>query len=314
MDLRAVLEIAKNLEKVLLSSPKLHPRTGQVLQSQPQYIPRKKKSITRRSLCNSALRYDRSIPPVDLNNILHHVSDLSIKEQSRIIYVIESPALKAWLSSPRNGVLLLRGNSDEIDNGSSAMSFTAAHVIQSTQQAQRPRLLCLYWFSGQHRNVRSDEDANVHGVVRSLIGQLLHMDVEFDLYFIKGSTARAIMENDLQVLCDVFDELIFQLPPKTVTFCVVDWLACLEYREREEVSYLVERLRAVAAYAGGEGSLFKLLITHAGGAFRAGIGWDGAEVLDVPEGGEGESMEFNKLMWDMKVGKKIGGLRGRRKK
>jgi hypothetical protein len=50
----------------------------------------------------------------------------------------------------------------------------------------------------------------------------LHMYNGFDLCFIKRSTTIATCENDLKVLCGVFDELIFQLPEKTVTFCVID--------------------------------------------------------------------------------------------
>lgn len=313
-------KILQSLEEALRSNPKLHPQSGQPLQvqyTQPQ-APRRK-AISRQSLCESVLRYDPDVPWADLTAIMHRGSELSLKEQDRIVYVIESPVLRNWLLSPKNGILLVRENSEDLDSSStsSAMSFVAAHIIQSTQQqAQKSRLLSLHWFAGQHRNARSDADANVHGVVRSLIGQLLHVYGRFDLYFIKQSTALAIRErNDLKVLCDVFDELLFQLPEKTVLFCVVDWLACLEYRHRDDVQYLLERLRAVARHAGGKGTLFKLLLTHAGGAFRAAAVLDGpGEILDVPEDGDGNRMGFNKLMWDLKVSSKIDHLAARPKR
>ncbi|KAI0006575.1 hypothetical protein F4779DRAFT_629767 [Xylariaceae sp. FL0662B] len=312
----AMQKLLQSLVEQLRSNPRLHPHTGQPLPPQPPQpqVP-KRKAISRQSLCESVLRYERDVPLEDLTSIMHRGSELSLEEQDRIVYVIESQALISWLLNPKNAVLLVRENSGDLDSGASAMSFVAAHVIQSTRQTQKSRLLCLYWFAGQHRNVRNDADANVHGIMRSLIGQLLHMYNRFDLYFIKRSTAIAIRENDLEALCNVFDELIFQLPEKTVTFCVIDRLACLEYDQKEEVQFLLDRLRAIARHASGKGSLFKLLLTHAGGAFRAAATFDRpGEILDVLEGGDGNRMGFNKLMWDAKVSSKIDHLTVRSKR
>ncbi|KAI1081442.1 hypothetical protein F5B20DRAFT_588516 [Whalleya microplaca] len=306
----ATRKLLESLVEQLRSNPRLHPQTGQPLQLQytQTYAPRRK-AISRQSLCESVLRYEGDTPLADLTAVMHRGSELSLKKQDQIVYVIESQALTNWLLNPKNAVLLVRGNSEDLNSGATAMSFVAAHVIQSTRKEQKSRLVCLHWFTGQHRNVRNDADANVHGVMRSLIGQLLHMYNGFDLYFIKGSTALAMRENDLGVLCNVFDELIFQLPEKTVTFCVIDWLACLEYHEKEEVQFLLNRLRAIARHASGKGSLFKLLLTHAGGTFRAAATFDGpGETLDVLEGGDGNRMGFNKLMWDAKVSSKIDHL------
>jgi len=307
--------ILKNLEELLRSNSRLHPQTGQLLQAQYQSPPQKRKAISRQSLCESVLRYEESIPWTDLAAVMNRVRELSLKEQDRIVYVTESQTLKNWLLNPMNAVLLIRGNSEDTDNSASAMSFVAAHVIQSARQIKKSRLLCLHWFAGQHRNVRGDLDANVHGIIRSLIGQLVHMYNGFDLYFLKRSWALAMRENDLTVLCDVFDELIFQLPEKTVVFCVIDWLACLEYQQREEVELLLERLQAIARHASGKGCVFKLLLTHSGGIFRAAALFQGdGEILDVRENGEGARMGINNRMWDAKVGVNIDHLAVRSKR
>jgi hypothetical protein len=248
---------------------------------------------------------------------MHGGSELSLKAQDRIVYVIESEALKAWLLSSRNAALLIRGNSEELDSNTSAISFVAAHVLQSTQKAQpKSRLLGLFWFAKQHQNTRSDADANAHGVIRSLIGQLLHAYGKFDLYFIKRSHAIAIREdNDLETLCDIFDNLVFQLPEKTVTICVLDWLACLEYREKQNVQYLLQRLLSIVRYTSENKSLFKLLLTHAGGTFWAAGTFAGqGDIVDVPEDGNGNGMGFNKLMWDANVDDKIKRLATRSKR
>ena len=299
-------EVLQCLENLALSNPKLHSRTGQPLPL-CEAPPHRVKAISRQTLCDSVLRYEEAIPQGDLGNIIRRGNQLTLKEQDRIVYVIENQRLRDWLLNPRSSVLLIRGNSTNLDSGASAMSFVTAHIVQSTQQVQKSRIFCLFWFADQHRNTRHDADANVHGIMRSLIGQLLHVSNDFDLHFIKRRTALAVREkNDLQVLCNIFDELIYQLPAKTIAFCVVDSIACMEYEHKEDVQVLVQRLHNVARHASKKGSSFKLLFTHGGGAFRAAAEFGAPrEILDVPEDAGGNRMGFNKLMWDDKVGGKV---------
>ncbi|KAI0478289.1 hypothetical protein F4859DRAFT_479278 [Xylaria cf. heliscus] len=306
-------EILKRTELLLRSNPKLNFHTGQW---RPYSLaqtdaPLRRKAISRQSLCEAVLRYDEDVPWTDLAAIMHGRSELSLKAQDRIVYVIESEALESWLLNSKNTALLIRGRSEQLESNTSAISFVAAHLVQSTQQPQhKSRLLGLFWFTKQHQNRRSDADANVHGVMRSLIGQLVHAYGEFDLCFIKRSHAIAIRENnDIKTLCDIFDSLVFQLPEKTITMCVIDWLACLEYHEKHDVDYLIQRLLSIVRHSNENGSLFKLLLTHGGGTFWAGNTFIGrGDILDIPEDGNGHGMGFNKLMWDANVDDKVKHL------
>jgi hypothetical protein len=133
----------------------------------------------------------------------------------------------------------------------------------------------------------------------------------FDLSFITRSMAVAMRENHLKVLCDVFDELIFQLPKKTVIICVIDWMARLESRRKEDVRYMLQRLRKIASCPSEKGEVFKLLLTHAGGGFRGAGLFSRKEILDVPEYLDGNRNGFSKLMWDAKVSHKIEHLAGK---
>ena len=305
------------LEEIVLllrSNPNIDFRTGQFrpyafsIGGQPAP---KRRAISRQSLCEAVLRYDEDVSLADLATTLRSRSDISLKGQDRIVYVIESEALQSWLLNPKNAALLIRGNSEHIESDESAISFVAAHLVQSMQKAQHtPQLIDLFWFAKQHQNKYSDADANAHGIIRSLIGQLMYAYGEFDLYFIKRSHATAIRENnDMKTLCDVFDNLIYQLPEKTIVFCVIDGLSCLEYGEKHQVRYLVQRLLSIVKHSNENGSIFKLLLTHSGGAFRAARTFVGrGQILDVPEDGNGKGMGFTKLMWDGSVGDKIKGL------
>lgn len=306
-------ELKRELLAFLRSSPNIDPHTRQwrpYFQTAIQVPALERRAISRQSLCEAVLRYDEDIPWADLATIMNGGSELSLRSQDKIVYVIESEALQSWLLSSKNAALLIRGHSEEVDvdGSTSAISFVAAHVTQSTRKAQhKSRLLSLCWFANEHQNTRSDADANVHGVMRSLIGQLVQAYNGFDLYFIKRKHALAIREqNDLETLCDVFDNLIFQLPEKTIAICVIDWLACLEYREKRGVLYLVRRLLSIVRHSNENGSRFKLLLTHTSGTFRAADAFTGkGAILDVPEDGNGNGMGFNKLMWDANVGDKF---------
>jgi hypothetical protein len=137
----------------------------------------------------------------------------------------------------------------------------------------------------------------------------------FDLSFIKRSMAIAIRTNDLKVPCDVFNELIYQLPKKTVAMCVIDWLACVECYQKTDVEFILYRLRKVAKCPSEKGKLFKLLLTHGSGAFRGVALFDRREeVVDVPEEANGNRIGFNKLMWDAKVSPSIENLAGKSKR
>ncbi|KAI0407319.1 hypothetical protein F4802DRAFT_555016 [Xylaria palmicola] len=307
-------EVLEEIVLLLRSHPSIDFRTGKFRQypfaitGQPA---RKRRAISRQSLCEAVLRYDEDVPLADLAAILHGGSDLSLKGQDRIVYVIESEALKAWLLNSKNSALLIRGNAEHLESDESAISFVAAHLVQSTQKAQHAsHVVGLFWFTKQHQNKYSDANANVHGIMRSLIGQLVHGYGEFDLYFIKRSHAIAIREdNNIKTLCDIFDNLVYQLPEKTIVFCVIDGLSCLEYGEKHDVQFVVQRLLSIVRHSNENGSLFKLVLTHAGGTFRAATTFVGrGEILDVPEDGNGKGMGFTKLMWDGNVDDKFQRL------
>ncbi|KAI5926704.1 hypothetical protein F4810DRAFT_653159 [Camillea tinctor] len=314
-DRQYLINILQGVIKTLRSSPRLDPKTVHVLQYEDIITPptRTRKGISSESLCESVLKYDEAILQEDLTAVMHRGIDLSLKEQDQTVYVIRSPILRDWFLIPENSVLLIRGGSEEVESGAPAMSFIAGHVIQSTREAYKEQLVCLYWFAGQHRNVRNDANANIRGIVRSLIGQLVHIYSGFDLYFIKRGLAIAMCNNDLESLCYVFEELVYQLPGKLVVFCVIDSLAFLEYYHTEEVRFLLNSLHSIARHVNEKGSLFKLLLTHTGGAFRGAATFDGpGETLHVPEDGTGDRMGFSTLLWDIEVGSRIDHVAGKR--
>jgi hypothetical protein len=304
-------EAMRQLVELFKSHSRLDPRTGHALPAPLTLQPHPKgKAISRSALCAGVLGYDAEIPNNDLGTMMRYGQDLSLKEQDRIIFAVEDRRFKNWLAAPRSSALLIKGNATNLENSPiCSMSFLAAHIVNSVNTLTNSRMICLQWFTSQHLNVQAST-GSVAAIMRSLIGQLVNLYRGFDLYFIKRSTAQAIRDyNDLTVLCDVFDELIVQLPAKATVFCVIDWLARLEYDHREEVRLLTERLYNIARFAGDRGSRFKLLLTHAGGAFHAATAFSNSDdFLVLPEAISGDRMGFNKAIWDSKTGDDIAAL------
>jgi len=306
----------RNLVDFLASGPKLNPRTGQPLMPSIDVPPpRKGKAISRSTLCDGVLGYDAHVLGRDLAKVMQYGHELTLKEQDRVIYAIEDRHFKEWLASRRSSALVIKGSASNFDEPITAMSFLAAHVINSVNTVADSQMICLHWFTSEHISVR-DIDGNAQGIIRSLIGQLVSLYKGFDLYFIKRSTAQAIRDfNDLEVLCNVFDELIAQIPKKSTVFCVIDSLARLEYGHKEEVAFLAKRLHQTARWAGEGGNRFKLLLTHPGGAFSAATEFSTAsETVTLPEDISGDRMGFNRLIWEYKAGEKIFELSKGKKK
>lgn len=306
----------RSLYELLISNPHLNPRTGQLLpmdrwpMEPPPVRQRQKKAISREALMDE-LDYDAELLTDNLAMVLRWGNDLSLREQERAVYITQSPKLRDWLLSPRNAVLLINGNEPEVASARvHATSFISAHLVNSVAATRGTAGMC--WFCGLHRDTRRDaKKANVRGVIASLAGQLLAQYAGFDLYFFKRRHLQAVRNGDFESLCNLLDELILQLPPGTITFCVLDWLSCLEFggaQEVAEVKGLVKRLMQVVESPLPGGNKFKLVFVNAGGPCRAGKLISREETINVPETVDGDGSGFTRMMWKMRVGDQIQDL------
>lgn len=161
-------------------------------------------------------------------------------------------------------------------------------------------MICVYWFASLHRNSRKDPHASIVSILLSLICQLLDGSKGFDLSFFHKKRLHGVRKADISVICNVLDELVARLPKRTVLFVVLDCLSLLEDAERREDSrYLIDRLCQVARTPGK--AVFKLLISNAGGPFRAGADVGKEVALTVPESTDEDGAGFSRLMWNLRV-------------
>ena len=121
----------------------------------------------------------------------------------------------------------------------------------------------------------TDYRANAQGMMISLIGQLLlqakQKNVHFDLSFLaqkKQKKLRLLASDDLKTLCDIFRNLVIQLPKSIIIFCVIDGISLYESTEGEaDLLYAWQRLNQLLTHKGLK-AVMKLLATSPGQTLR----------------------------------------------
>lgn len=158
----------------------------------------------------------------------------------------------------RSSVIFINSN---VSGNGRLSSFVPAMLVRSVRSYKRNDIFALSFFCGAHFR-REDPDSGIAGLMRSLISQLLMCHTEFEL-----PTIRRISQVDpenVPVLCQIFQRLIFQLPPDIVVFCMVDAVTNYETSSlhMEDSEAAVARLIEIVQKTHEERRCaFKLLLT-----------------------------------------------------
>lgn len=186
------------------------------------------------------------------------------QDQDRVVAIMRSHKLQKWITSTDSSALLINANY----KGSTRQqptSFICAKLVDSiTPSPSNTQLefrvtLPLAFFCGEHLQ-KDDPDSGPDGLMRSLLAQLLLAYRDFDLRTIQHM--QDLNYDDVNDLCDVFDQLITQLPHYIVVFCVVDAISFYEDSPAvcEEASIVVQALVDVVERTKESGCAFKLLL------------------------------------------------------
>jgi hypothetical protein len=213
----------------------------------------------------SALNYDPSVLEKDLAANLHNVWHLPLPYQNRLLATMQTPKLHSWITTRCSSALFLNLNTPAVSPLHASSSFLPAKLVQSINEQPSENIITLAFFCGAHTR-RNDPHSGPHGTMRSLVAQLLESHPGFDL-----QTVRRIAQlrgGDVHGLCEIFHELVAQLPADVVVFCVVDGVTVFEERMglresgEEVVKALVRTVQECTQKKPvGEKSVFKLLLT-----------------------------------------------------
>ncbi|OIW24490.1 hypothetical protein CONLIGDRAFT_648639 [Coniochaeta ligniaria NRRL 30616] len=276
----------------------------------PQETPHRQ----RRALL-SRLDYDPDAVATDVETNYRLGSDLSIEDQERSLFVIQSTKLADWVWSRHSTSLVVNGGARRVTR-KSALSFACARIVYVLDQIQAPlvrdtgipAIISLHFFCGQH--VRREQSwESPAGVVSSLLAQLLTQCREADL-----SRATKMGDFDGREIEEVwarFEKVLGRLPAGATVFCVVDALSFYvdDDETAEDAEFLVRRLVELASEGSKKRPVFRLLLTAPA---RLRVGEEvlrKSVVLSVPAtlpktGG------FTAMKWKRGVGKHLDALGG----
>jgi hypothetical protein len=171
--------------------------------------------------------------------IVRQAQSCDAKSQGAMHWVLNSPRFRYWIQRKGPDVLLLNGNLEDGMARFSAMSLLCGVLVESLRQQQG--VYVLHFFCGMH-NSRSDPGSGPNGMIRSLIIQLLSMQL-FDTNFVNfGQWKERIGSYSLPWLVKLFGRLIEQLP-NMVVFCIIDGISVFEVEPwASELQLVVEAL------------------------------------------------------------------------
>jgi hypothetical protein len=215
-----------------------------------------------------------SLSQGDLLDILDVSADSPIQDLRRIIRagqstelsashtakgIIEGKKLQDWLSTDASAALFIEGSSPLASCGrNTPMSLMSSVVIENLHDKEPA--IAIYFFCGSHTSSK-DSIKGPHGMMRSLICQILRLFV-VELDFISSRRYREQLQSfNFRTLCDCFGKLVKKLPAETVLFCIIDSICFFEKKEWAEDCRKVANDLQDLADDDELGAVFKLLIT-----------------------------------------------------
>jgi len=189
---------------------------------------------------------------------------------------LNSSELKAWLTVPYSGVLMVNGDLDG-DQKLSPLSVVCAMLLESLGSVDGA--LSMNFFCGLHTQI-GDPATGPIAMIKSLIAQLLSQH-SFDLDFIHLKDQQELEANDLDTVCDLFSRLITQVPQSTPIFCIVDGISYYETSsQRSAACFVMSKILELIDEAD---VVLKLLITAPGKSAYVKEGVRKQDILWLPE-------------------------------
>ncbi|KAL4812685.1 hypothetical protein BDW67DRAFT_188465 [Aspergillus spinulosporus] len=259
------------MKRFLGSHDAVDPKTldvrGPMLPSDKAAINRRNQQMYLRSrdYAFSALNYDPSALEKDLAANLHNVWHLPLPYQNRLLAAIQTPKLHTWITTPNSSALFLNLNTPAVSPLHASPSFLPAKLIQSINEQPSENIITLACFCGAHARPTVSH-YGPQGTMRSLVAQLLESYPGFDLQTVQRTAQ--LRGDDVHGLCEIFHDLVSQLPADVVVFCVVDGVTAFEERVglresgEEVVQALVQTVQECVQRKPASGRcVFKLLLT-----------------------------------------------------
>ena len=231
-------------------------------------------------------------------------SALSLIDQDRIKWMIESSRLRDWLNSPRSRILLINGNGDANEMFSST-TFLSAKLLESLGHIEP--IIVQHFFCSLHTSSGKDTMADATGLIKSFSFQLLQRDAPWDLSFLSSTDIEKLRENHLETICTLFRGLLQQLPDTTFLFWMIDGINYYERSERRQ-DFLQVIHELLGMIKDRNGVIIKLLLTCPGTSFFVKDMLYKDDILHVPAIVDGGRQGWSERAFQKTLGHEIHKL------
>ncbi|KAI0548227.1 hypothetical protein F4679DRAFT_551685 [Xylaria curta] len=223
-----------------------------------------------------SLRYDPSITASDVDNCLKLGEAFDEGKKARAAAMITNSRFEEFMAEYlASSSLLINGREDiSSTDGISSLSYVTAKLARISEKLESSlgSPYVVKYFCNQHPPF--SDDSGIPSPVTmmvSLVGQLLAQMIEkgrdVNLSMLTKRDWQKVEKSNLKLLCNIFRELLDQLPPRSVVLCIIDDLAQYEIEPfMDDTGTIIRRLtRLVAEY---DQIVFKLLVTCQGRALE----------------------------------------------
>lgn len=234
-----------------------------------------------------SLKYDPEERQKDLEACLQLSHTLDEQSKSRASGMVQSDQFRVWLAEDTSSrSLLVNGHLDlETAEVYSPLSIVDTELMKAFEDSSS--VLVVNYFCSLHiENTDSSKPSSPSRMMASLIGQLLSQmvdrDNDVDLSFLDKTDWKKVEDNDLDILCIIFRELVLQLPRQILLVCVLDELSLYETSSLGNCTDAVMR-RLTRLIAKPMEAVFKLLITCRGQGLDFHRYFEAIDTLDLQE-------------------------------
>ncbi|KAF4450953.1 hypothetical protein F53441_6014 [Fusarium austroafricanum] len=194
----------------------------------------------------------------DVDVVLNHADHYGANLRGQVQWLVQTAEFQGWLHEDRSSVLLADGCMEA--EFVSPMSGFCCGLISSL--IEDPDSAVAFFFAGLHT---SKTLGGPTAIMRSLIAQLL-LNSELpnpNLEFVSDAILQGCAQGHCRTLCDVFVQLIKQVPPQMQVFCIVDGITWYEQDPwLKDMHYVASMFEYLAKQAPSDHSgLVKVLLT-----------------------------------------------------
>lgn len=236
-------------------------------------------------------------------------TSLSLTDQDRVEWMMQTPKLREWLNSPKSRTLLVNGDG-EANDMFPPTTFLSAKLLESLGHIEP--IITHHFFCSLHTTSGGkDTMADAAGLIKSFISQLLLRDISWDLSHLSTTDLEGIQRNDIDTICSLFRNLTQQIPTVTFLFWMIDGINYYERSERRrDFLKVVHELLGVIKDC--DGLVIKLLLTCPGKSFFVKDALGKEDVLNVPPTVEGGRQGWSERVFQKTLGHEIENLDERR--